>query len=792
MIFARLSKRAYLTVISIFASIACVSLAHAHIHELVALTVTGTNGTHPTTPIAISADGNLVAVASLDEYLTPPVSSESHVLVRNMSTGTMVNLSASLVDEFPNYFFGFDVFNTTNGITDLVGSGSFSADGSKLAFTGFRQGFRPQHRVSVYLAATDGSSAVPVIAEPTWNEVDRYAAYGPCFAGNSRLYLHAGRPDLVEGDTNDAEDSFLVDLDLNSVSRVSLDSSGAQLSAGAAPFAHYVSDPTISADASAVVFETDSDVDGLDANGFTDVYKRDLSTGLTTRISAGLLGPSDGPSRTPCIAADGSVILFQSWATNLTQDSVPGGLYLWRQSTGTVELLKDSFTGKPLVGTFPTLSADGRFVAFESTDNGYWKSDTTDSDIFVYRIADGALTRITEGPDGLNGVLEAALVNANPHCVRPRLSSDGAFVCYSSPYQNLAPNDTNGGFDSVRTTVQFVDFAVPTMTNTDPLVLVAGINPGVVKVQGTGFSRQTRLKVNGTERSCRYNSDTEIEFDTVAEDVASAGTLVLTAANPSPGLGPSEPLVLFVQLPPGPILRSASPESIPLSVYPVVMTLMGSDFAAGDTVQLGSNELTPDDVIANQITVSVPSSMLTESAWIEICVKDSYGQKSEKLPIRIGEPTGLKFKGTVNLQDNRSTAPQIITYEVRVPMVGTVIASGQVEASPEGQYEITMPSDAFPQSLTVWLKGAHWLSKITDPFQLKLSDSEAPSLSLINGDCDGDNVITTDDYLILSGAFDTMNGDPGFDPRADLDGDEFVSTDDYLILNAHFDEFGEP
>lgn len=62
---------------------------------------------------------------------------------------------------------------------------------------------------------------------------------------------------------------------------------------------------------------------------------------------------------------------------------------------------------------------------------------------------------------------------------------------------------------------------------------------------------------------------------------------------------------------------------------------------------------------------------------------------------------------------------------------------------------------------------------------------------LINGDCNDDNVITTDDYLILSNAFDTGAGDTFYDDRADLDGNDFITTDDYLILSTNFDLSGE-
>jgi len=64
------------------------------------------------------------------------------------------------------------------------------------------------------------------------------------------------------------------------------------------------------------------------------------------------------------------------------------------------------------------------------------------------------------------------------------------------------------------------------------------------------------------------------------------------------------------------------------------------------------------------------------------------------------------------------------------------------------------------------------------------------NFSPLNGDCNGDNVVTTDDYLILSDSFDKALGDAGYDARADLNGDNSITTDDYLILSTNFDLSG--
>lgn len=69
--------------------------------------------------------------------------------------------------------------------------------------------------------------------------------------------------------------------------------------------------------------------------------------------------------------------------------------------------------------------------------------------------------------------------------------------------------------------------------------------------------------------------------------------------------------------------------------------------------------------------------------------------------------------------------------------------------------------------------------------------SQPIQAQFIAGDCDNNDIINTDDYLVLSNAFDTSVGDPTFDSRADIDGTGTVTTDDYLILSENFDLSGE-
>ena len=90
---------------------------------------------------------------------------------------------------------------------------------------------------------------------------------------------------------------------------------------------------------------------------------------------------------------------------------------------------------------------------------------------------------------------------------------------------------------------------------------------------------------------------------------------------------------------------------------------------------------------------------------------------------------------------------------------------------------------------SVGVKGTHWLRATANVTITDAGGTIAP-ISMPNGDCDGNNIVGTDDYLIINDSFDKSTGDVGFDARGDLDGSGYVGTDDYLILNKNFDDSG--
>ncbi len=86
----------------------------------------------------------------------------------------------------------------------------------------------------------------------------------------------------------------------------------------------------------------------------------------------------------------------------------------------------------------PSVSADGRLVAFTSDTSGLVPSDSEDrNDVYVRDRRAGTLTRVSVRSDGAPAEFNAA-------SFAPSISADGRFVAFTSNAEMLVPDDTNG------------------------------------------------------------------------------------------------------------------------------------------------------------------------------------------------------------------------------------------------------------------------------------------------------------------------------------------------------------
>jgi Tol biopolymer transport system component len=233
--------------------------------------------------------------------------------------------------------------------------------------------------------------------------------------------------------------------------RVSVASDGSQ--ANSASF-----DPVISGDGRYIVFESSAGnlVPG-DTNGVGDVFVHDRDTGGTERVSvagdgAQANGSSGFEQRRPAISADGRYIAFESFATNLVPDDTndAADMFVHDRVTGSTERVSVASDGSQAsfrsagleFGSFtPSISGDGRFVAFFSRAVNLVPDDTNDGDVFVHDRVTGSTERVSVASDGTQ-------TDIHNESYTPAISGDGRYVAFSSRANNLVPGDTNGTFDT--------------------------------------------------------------------------------------------------------------------------------------------------------------------------------------------------------------------------------------------------------------------------------------------------------------------------------------------------------
>jgi len=242
---------------------------------------------------------------------------------------------------------------------------------------------------------------------------------------------------------------------------------------GAPPVTRFIGAPTISADGRFIVFsstdpawvagQTDTNTPLFDGSDGSDVFLLDRTAGKILLVSHAAASPTttgNAASYSPAISANGARVLHLSQATNLAE-----GLHDLNQrpdlfaydvsarSNQAVTLRAPALPSlsSPADSQATALSADGRFLAYESTTSSAFNTQ----DVFLYDAL--AKTRLL-----VNHVPNSAMTPARGNSLASALSADGRYVAFYSNARNLVPGaNANGApclflFDRITGTVTFV------------------------------------------------------------------------------------------------------------------------------------------------------------------------------------------------------------------------------------------------------------------------------------------------------------------------------------------------
>lgn len=245
--------------------------------------------------------------------------------------------------------------------------------------------------------------------------------------------------------------------------------------------------PGLSADGRFVVYHSSSDPSGMPTELLFDVFVYDAACDTTVRVP--FEHPEDPITEVvfPVISDDGSTVAFVSRDSNFDTQ-----IFVYELATDTLELASLDEAGTPVLGSHdaPSLSADGRFVAFHTGDALVADDDNAEQDVYVRDRQAGTIERVslTEAGEQATGASNWAVISADGRHVafeswaalipgttlapqvylvdrqrgtielvsgdpaapsngvaqRPSISGDGRFVAWHSSASDLVPDDGNG------------------------------------------------------------------------------------------------------------------------------------------------------------------------------------------------------------------------------------------------------------------------------------------------------------------------------------------------------------
>lgn len=333
---------------------------------------------------------------------------------------------------------------SSNGATAdrSASSGVLSADGRYAVFasaaTNLREGVATSG-THVYRHDRTTGQTLLVSVTPTGdpgNDVSR----DPSVSANGQFVVFGSfATNLVAGDTNLRQDVFVRDMVTGTTRLVSGATEGVVGLPGTSSLSGLSGAREISDDGRYIVFNSFATnlVAGA-TNGTQHVYVKDMTTGAVLRASVNDAGdPGNRSSQTPAISGDGQVVAFQSSSTNFSTTPLFNTLQVFVRQlpSGPTTLVTPGAAALLRRSAVPTLSFDGRYMAFES-EAPLDSRDLDDGtpDIFLLDREAGTTVLASLSPNAVQGAISG----------RPSISGDGRWVVFDSLDEQIVSGDVGG------------------------------------------------------------------------------------------------------------------------------------------------------------------------------------------------------------------------------------------------------------------------------------------------------------------------------------------------------------
>lgn len=480
------------------------SNAHAQDGDETVQTVAITTAVGETTRTSVRSDGGQANADNQNPYVSADgryiaFASDANNLVSDDTNGT-------------TDIFVYDRDTNQTNRVSLTGSGgqanfasfapAISDNGRYVAFCSYATNLIDNDNnnvVDVFLRDREAGSTILVSrsifgltgnngsCQPDLNPQD---VRGPDISADGRyVVFESFASDLIGNDNNSTSDIFRFDRDTGLVERISVDTNGAE--ANGASFY-----PSVSADGQRIAFASlASNLVTGDSNGYADIFVRNIGTGNTRRVSVDSDGgEGNGASQEPEISDDGLFVVFSSFANNLVsndnnsymdvfiRDRAADKTYLASVSSSGVQsnAFADSME--------PSVSADGRFVTFQSYASSLvpGESNTDTRDVFVRDRQNLTTAYASVSSSGQIG---------NQSSREPVISADGFYIVFSSKADNLVAGDTNGNRDIFSHQIQAEEPPPPPPVPTLSVSFTNGAPGSIFAFTGTNYGQNQPVAI---------------------------------------------------------------------------------------------------------------------------------------------------------------------------------------------------------------------------------------------------------------------------------------------------------
>ncbi len=172
----------------------------------------------------------------------------------------------------------------------------------------------------------------------------------------------------------------------------------------------------------------------------------------------------------------------------------------------------------------------------------------------------------------------------------------------------------------------------PAISSVAPSTGTAGMAAFTLTVNGSTFVSGSTVQWNGTARTTTYVSASQLTASITAADVATAGTASVVVANPD---GTKSSAANFTITASAPLIASLLPTSATAAGAPFTLTVNGSGFLSGATVQWNGSSRTTTFVSASQVTAAISTADLAVPGTVPVVVSNPDGSKSPALSFTI-------------------------------------------------------------------------------------------------------------------------------------------------------------